>query len=526
MSRFPRVLAAGDAALVLELGEDIDPDVNARVQALDAALRERPFPGFRESVPTYRSLLVIFDRARAEAAEVSARLRALGDAMAGPSPNRRRHVIPVRYGGEDGPDLAHVAATHGLTERSVVERHAAGLYTCFMLGFMPGYGYLGTIDEALAMPRRSTPRVRVPAGSVAIAGRQTGVYPIASPGGWHLLGRTSVRMFDPDRDAPSLLLPGDLVTFAPSEEHPERASAAATPAATGPVAVEVVEPGLLTSVQDAGRFGHRRLGIAWAGAMDGPALAAANAAVGNEPGAAGLECTLSGPTLRFLASVPFVVAGADLGATLERADLGAWPVPRGTAVLARAGNVLRFGPRRSGCRAYVAFAGGIDVPEVLGSRSTDLGSAFGGFAGRALRAGDRLALGPRSRRAGRETPPLDVDTRAVVRLRVVLGPQDDHFADETLERFLSQTFDVAATSDRVGCRLLGEPLLHRGASEIASDGMLPGSIQVPPDGRPIVMGVDGPTTGGYPKIATVVQDDLGRLAELVPGESRLRFERA
>jgi biotin-dependent carboxylase-like uncharacterized protein len=257
--------------------------------------------------------------------------------------------------------------------------------------------------------------------------------------------------------------------------------------------------------------------------MDARSLAAANRAVGNPPGAAALECTVSGPALAFLVPLRFAVAGADLGALLERADLGPWPVPLGASVLARPGNVLRFAGRRSGCRAYVALRGGIDVPAVLGSRSTDLPSGFGGLLGRALRGGECIAVAAAAGGAAPlESRPERHGTSATV--RVVLGPQADHFDRETTARFLSSPWRLGSTSDRVGCRLEGEPLRHRGSAEILSDGMVAGSIQVPPDGLPIVMAADGPTTGGYPKIATVLTADLPLLAQLVPGEGEVRFE--
>jgi biotin-dependent carboxylase-like uncharacterized protein len=197
-------------------------------------------------------------------------------------------------------------------------------------------------------------------------------------------------------------------------------------------------------------------------------------------------------------------------------------VPLGTRVLARAGNVLAFTGRRAGCRAYLAVAGGVEVPPVLGSRATDLAGGFGGHAGRALRAGDRLAVGapgaePRVDRLAGDPP------SAAATVRAVLGPQRDHLTDEAVDRLLTEEFTVAATSDRVGCRLTGPRLAHRAAAEIVSDGMVPGSIQVPPDGQPIVMLADAPTTGGYPKVGTVVTADLPRLAQLVPGEGRVRF---
>jgi biotin-dependent carboxylase-like uncharacterized protein len=393
-----------------------------------------------------------------------------------------------------------------------------------MLGFTPGFAYLGLVPEALPSPRHATPRVRVPAGSVALVGRQTAVYPVDSPGGWRIVGRTSRRLFDPFREEPALVAPGDRVRFVPATELPPPETAPPPPPLTGVPVVEVLEPGLLTTVQDAGRAGHRRVGVSGAGPMDIAAHAAANRAAGNAPGTAALECTVTGPSLLFLAPLHFALAGADLGAVLERADLGRWPVPPGADVLARPGNVLRFTGRRFGCRAYVAFRGGIDVPVVLGSRATDLQSGFGGFAGRALAAGDRLAVSPArgERPLSVASPPAPPAASATV--RAVPGPQADHFDAGTLARFFSGPWRVGATSDRVGCRLEGEPLRHLGPSEILSDGMVPGSIQVPPDGRPIVMTADGPTTGGYPKIATVLTADLPLLAQLVPGEGEVRFE--
>jgi biotin-dependent carboxylase-like uncharacterized protein len=233
-----------------------------------------------------------------------------------------------------------------------------------------------------------------------------------------------------------------------------------------------------------------------------------------------LECTVQGPTLRFVRAARVAVAGADLGATLERADLGAWDLPAGQAVLARAGNVLRFTGRRSGCRAYLAFAGGVAVPETLGSRATDLAAGFGGLQGRPLRAGDRIAAGTTGPHG--LAPARVPAAGATGALRVLPGPQADAFDDAARRTLADSTFTVRAESDRVGCRLSGPALPHRGPAEIVSDGMLPGCIQVPPDGQPIVMGPDGPTTGGYPKIATVIGADLWRLAQLAPGES-VRF---
>lgn len=521
--KFPRLVPLASSAFSVEFGGTLDAETNARVRALDRALALRPFDGFREAVPTLRSLLVLYDDSVVRPSAVASELRArLGVEPLAPAAGRL-HEVPTLYGGEDGPDLAPLAKALGMSEGDVVALHAEREYTAFMLGFKPGFAYLGLVPEPLACSRHETPRVRVPAGSVALAGRQTAVYPVSSPGGWQLVGRTSLSFFDPWREAPALVAPGDRVRFvrAHALPAPEPPLAPAL-AASGSLAAVVREPGFLTTVQDAGRVGRRRLGVGCAGAADGPSLAAANQAVGNAPEAAGLECTVAGPLLEFVAATRFAVTGADLGAVLERADLGDWPVPRGAAVLARPGNRLRFDGLRSGCRAYIALEGGVDVAPVLGSRATDLASGFGGQSGRALRAGDLVALGRAGDRRHSHWSPATYASTA--RVRVVLGPQDDHFDSEATLRFLASCWRVGASSDRIGLRLAGEPLRHSGPAEILSDGMLPGSIQVPPDGQPIVMLVDAPTTGGYPKIATVLAADLPLLAQLVPGEGEVRFE--
>jgi antagonist of KipI len=522
LTEYPRVRPVGDTALTVEFGDSVDARMNASVRALDRHLAEHPWPGMIESVPTYRSLLVTYDPSQTSFVAMAEACRARAGLTAGslaPGPLR---TIPTVYGGDDGPDLAEVAAACDLSEDEVIRLHTSQEFAAFMLGFMPGFAYLGSLPEALALPRRATPRLHVPAGSVAIAGRQTGIYPRSSPGGWRLIGRTRARLFDPYAEPATLIAPGDRVRFVrvpeltADEGRPTLSPTKASPS------VLVAAPGLLTTVQAAARRGHRRLGVAGAGPLDATAHAAANRAVGNTASEAALEVTLVGPALRFLRSSRVAIAGGDLGAFLERSDLGAWEIPLGHAFLARPDNVLRFRERRAGCRAYVAFAGGIDAPFVLGSRSTDLSGGFGGHEGRALRAGDLLSLGTHDGgRAVTAVPPAY--ELAVATLRVVLGPQDEHFTPETMRRFLAETYSLGVESDRVGCRLKGTAITAAGPSEIVSDGMVPGSVQVPPDGRPIVALAEGPTTGGYPKIATVIRADLDRLAQLVPGEGRVRF---
>ena len=287
----------------------------------------------------------------------------------------------------------------------------------------------------------------------------------------------------------------------------------------------VLEPGALTTVQGAGRVGWGRYGIPPSGPMDAAAFVAANRLVGNPAGTAALEITLTGPALRAWRDCLIAVCGAEF--ELWAGNLA---VPTWHAVYVRSGYTLRFGRRLNGARAYLAVDGGIDVPLYLGSRATYLKGSFGGLEGRALQAGDRLPLGvgaPSQHISGagtRRPVPAWMATLGTATVRVVLGPQEDHFSAETIDRFLGNRYEVTAAADRMGIRLQGTRLDHVGATEIVSDGIVTGSIQIPPDGRPIVMMVDHQTTGGYPKIATVIQADLPLLAQRLPGDE-VRFAR-
>jgi KipI family sensor histidine kinase inhibitor len=225
VATFPRIRPFGEAALLVELGEVVDLRLNARVHALAEAIialgdRDPALDRIGRPVPGYASVLVPFDPLATDRDALAAELRRLAAAaLTGrhrEPPARPALEIPVRYGGDDGPDLEAVAVATGLSPDEVVGRHAAVPYTVFMLGFVPGFAYLGPLDRALELPRRNAPRLRVPAGSVAVAGRQTAVYPLETPGGWHLIGRTEVRLWDVDADPPARLRPGDRVLFRPT----------------------------------------------------------------------------------------------------------------------------------------------------------------------------------------------------------------------------------------------------------------------------------------------------------------------
>jgi inhibitor of KinA len=211
-----RIVPAGDAAFTIEFAERIDPLVNAQAIALAGAVRAAAVIGVRDVVSTYRSVTVYFDPLKTEHRHLVARLETEARRPAGTvAPDGRLVRIPVCYGGAFGPDLSDVAAFGHVAEEEVIRLHASKPYRVFMLGFVPGFAYLGLVDDQIAAPRRRTPRVRVPSGSVGIAGAQTGVYPTETPGGWQLVGRTPIKPFDPSRREPFLMQPGDAVQFYP-----------------------------------------------------------------------------------------------------------------------------------------------------------------------------------------------------------------------------------------------------------------------------------------------------------------------
>ena len=281
--------------------------------------------------------------------------------------------------------------------------------------------------------------------------------------------------------------------------------------------IHVLQPGLFTTVQDVGRWGYQRFGIPVAGPMDRVAHRLANLIVGNRPSCATLEVTLAGPRLEFQCDLLFAVSGADFELFLDGAR-----VSMSTAHATRRGQRLAFGRRRCGARAYIAFAGGIDVPRVLGSRATHVASRMGGFHGRALAAGDVLAVGDGIARRVRPGERRALAAGAADRVRVLPGPDDDRFGAAGAALLASGDYRVGAASDRMGYRLEGRALEQAGP-ELLSCAVPAGAVQVPPSGEPIILMADRPTSGGYPRIGTVVTADIPAVAQLAPAD-RIAFE--
>jgi KipI family sensor histidine kinase inhibitor len=488
----------GRGALLVEFPGVSEDSANRA--AVAAAQRLAGRTGLLDAIPGARTLLVVcdggFDRA-ALAADLAA------VAQPGALSPGRTVRIPVRYGDSWGPDLSDLARGRGISSEEFARRHAAGTYRVAFLGFAPGFGYCVGLAGDLAAPRLPTPRTRVPAGSVAIGASYTGVYPAETPGGWQLIGRSAARFFDPTGDPPTLLLPGDRVLFEPSGEDSESLPQSPdhpitrSPDPDGTPLFRVLNPGLFTSLQGAGRYGRGAFGVPAGGAMDPVALAQGNGLVENPGASVALEITLVGPELEALCDCRAGLAGAPMSAERNGTAVGS-----GRPFSLRRGDRLRLTRATAGVRAYLCVAGGLAVPPLE-------------WQTRRLSKDDVVfrAEAPLPRTAPIPPGPASADGT----VRVALGPQEDRFDEQGIASLFSQPWRVSASSDRRGIRLEGEPISHVGSAEIAPEGTALGSIQVPPDGQPIVLGPDRPVTGGYAKIATVVTDDWPLVAQAGPG---------
>jgi len=494
------IRALGDSAWLMEVGGGEARKQLDQVLKLVNLLNRERIPEVVDVVSSFASVAVYFDPADGD--KVLAWLAALQPPGAGDAPAVGRLIeIPVVYG-----DLKAVTTALRRTRDEIVGLHTAADYTVAALGFSPGFPYLAGLPPELSLPRLSIPRP-VEAGSVAMAGGQAGIYPCASQGGWHVLGKTTAELFRPNADEPSLLQPGDQVRFIPVKKA-KAAKKSRGQVKAGRGSLEIIETGTLTSVQGPGRTGFRHLGVTAGGAADPISARVANQLVGNPAGAAVLECCLKGPVLKLHKRARIAFVG--------------WSDPRsGTVIQVPAGGTIDLRSRMRGVRGYVAVAGGIDVPLVMGSRATDLRSGFGGYQGRTLQVGDRLVIGPPQDgpKPGRwwVNWPDPTGPEQLIEVRFLPGIQMEWFSPEAKKAFGASVFGVSTMSDRMGVRLSGPALSLCELRQLVSQPVVPGSVQVPPDGNPIVLMSECQTIGGYPQIGHVISADLPKLARAWPG---------
>ncbi len=530
-----RVLPFGTRALLVET-DGLDD-----VLALAARLRGSALAGVVDLVPAARTVLVHVDTAVLPIAAARAWIEKTVDgAPLDTSASTPAVELPVVY---DGADLDETARLLGATREALVAAHTAAAWTVAFTGFAPGFGYLVSEEWPFDVPRLTSPRTRVPAGSVGLAGAFSGAYPRATPGGWRLIGRTDAPLFDPSADRPALLRPGDRVQFRAARATASTASGvhnrgdsgehagveAGSVGVSGAIpagvhgsadavaaAFVVIEPGLRATVQDQGRAGHAAEGVARSGAADRAALRTALRLLGTAEGAAGIEITMGGFRARALRDLWVAVCGAWGPLTIDNRPVDpyaahAWP----------AGTELHADWFTHGARGYLAIRGGVDAPRTIGSRSTD---TLAGLGPEPLRAGEVVRVADATLAP---IPPDDVHPWSpvapdVVEIALAPGPRADWFAD-TAAGLYETAWTVTPAADRVGIRLDGPPLVRVREGELPSEGMLPGAVQVPPDGMPVLFGPDAPVTGGYPVVAVVAEPDA--LGQLRPGD-RVRFRHA
>jgi KipI family sensor histidine kinase inhibitor len=529
---------AGPRALLVELTD------LASVLALHHRLQAERLPGQLDAVAAAATVLVKFStHPHALAARADVGRWALDSLH---HEGGREVTIEVMY---DGEDLAEVGRLTGLGPDGVVAAHTGQVWTAAFGGFAPGFTYLIGENQSLNVPRRSSPRTAVPAGSVALGGEFSAVYPRESPGGWQLIGRTSALMWDLNRETPALVRPGDTVRYVAVRE----AVTVPEEAATGPAAetgqeskhgLVIESSGLQSLVQDLGRPGLGDLGVSAAGAADQQSARQANRLVGNDPRAAVVENLFGGLVVRARGDQVLAVTGASVPLEIHSADgTLLHPVMR-TPFALLDGEALTLDSPTCGVRSYLAARGGLDVPPVLGSRSTDTMSGLGPVP---LTAGKLLPVAE-----VQGVRPVGVPEASTLRLgsasaelRVTLGPRDDWFNEQALQDLSGQEWTVTDQSNRIGVRLVpaenpvgtpaggphgaptatagqGRALVRRREGELASEGAVAGALQVPPAGHPVLFLVDHPVTGGYPVIAVVVPEDLPTAAQLPPGH-RIRF---
>lgn len=456
--------------------------------------------------------------------------------------------IAVRY---DGEDLDDVARLTGLSRDEVVVAHTGTPWRVGFGGFAPGFAYLVGGDPRLLVPRRTEPRTRVPAGSVALAGEFSGIYPQDSPGGWQLLGSTEALLWDAGRNPPALLAPGMTVRFvdvagqgarhdiapAASSDRVNVATPSQLAPAGGPTGVErgleVVSTGPLTLVEDLGRPGLADVGVGRSGAADpaayllglrlvGHLLGDRGGEGGSAPAPASLEVTLGGLVVRARGDLLVALTGARCPA-----DVDGRPVAHAAPVVVADGQVLTLGRPATGLRTWLAVRGGVAVPAVLGSRSTD---TLSGVGPPVPGIGDVLPIGP----APETFPVVEVAPHPgptgqrdePVVLEMEQGPRADWCDRDDLT---AEVRTVSARSNRVGIRLEGKAVRRLPAYvgiELPSEGMVVGAVQVPPGGEPVVFLADHPVTGGYPVVAVLTSEAVARAAQLRPGQQvRLRWRR-
>jgi KipI family sensor histidine kinase inhibitor len=536
-----------ESSILLRFGNSIDVHTHQQLMQAKQSIEQNPFPGFVETVPAYNSLAVYYNpvevvqTAATIAASVEQTIRNIIANAKSPTASTTTQLIelPVCYDEDFAPDLAETAVNLQLSTDTLIQLHCSKTYHVYMLGFTPGFPYMGKTDERIVTKRKQQPRLAVAPGSVAIAGEQTGIYPFATPGGWNIIGRTPLQLFDRHRTNPFLLKAGDEVQFKPitQDEFEQYSSlnielnstnsinrSTEKSAANKPI-IQVEQCGFLTTLQDTGRTGYLQYGVSKGGAMDSYSAQLVNVLVGNDADETVLELTQSPHRLLFTADTVIAFAGGGLQPGKEQQLL-----PLHKPLFIAAGTVVHCRQQLPGFRLYMAVAGGFAADEFLQSSSTDLLIKAGGFDGRPLKKADILAQKNKHNKLQQQllqvlkagaTIELFQSNESMMgtTIRVLKGAEWNYLTDTSAINFTQQAFTVTQQSNRMGYRLKTETLQTNQSCDIISSPVTQGTVQLTSSGEMIILMADAQTVGGYPRIAQVCAADLSLLAQKKPGDA-------
>ncbi len=449
--------------------------------------------------------------------------------------------VPVLYDEAVGLDLAEIALQNNLSTEAIIRLHTEETYRVYALGFSPGFAFMGQVNERLRLTRRSTPRQKVPQGAVAIAENQTAIYPNESPGGWHVLGRCPIKLFDSDKQPPNTFKVGQRVKFKPVDKDCYLGLLVDNKEVPGALApcvkskdISILKASGLAIIIDKGRQAAQQEGLSESGPMDANAFRWANKLLGNNINAPMIEVTMGGLSLQVNCDTVFSLTGADLNAELEQVNGRRKALSSWLSYRVQQGETIHLNHfKQQGLRAYIAFQGGLtfSYQPLFDSYSTVVREALGGHRnnGSVLQKGDGLCIDHHDDIKEKiklahylKATPYRYrsvnNNNDVLRLKLKLAYQAELFSACALQCFLQQTYEISQLIDRMAYRLIAHDKIAVPAQGINSEGIALGSVQITPDGEPIVLMRDRQTIGGYPKIAVLTEDSVNALAQAVPGQ--------
>lgn len=539
--------------MLISFGYEISLPLHEQVMQAKNKIESNPFNGLIETVPAYNCLAVHYDlwqvikKDNTIAETVEQCINTILNTASTVSSQKQSTVltIPVCFDESLGIDLNELSETLQLSVEEIIHLHSRKIYKVFMTGFTPGFPYMGIVDERLVTKRKASPRLKVEAGSVAIAGSQTGIYPFATPGGWNIIGRTPLSLFVRSKPDPFLLKAGDQVQFIQITKEEFDQFIDTTPIEKKETInynfittkkqeeakqiIRVEQCGFLTTIQDAGRKGYLQYGVPQTGVMDDYSMKLANLLIGNEVTTPVLEITQSPHLFRIMKDCLVAFTGGGLQPIADGNEL-----PLFECLFIKEGTKIELKKQIPGFRLYMAVGGGFEAERFLGSCSTDITISAGGFKGRALKKEDVLCQQHALNAAqthlqtvlnNRVRLQLNINTGFVtaIKIRVVRGIEWHHMTEDAQQMIWDQPFTISPQSSRMGYRLKANSLPSRQSCDIISSPVTTGTVQLTSSGELIVLMADAQTVGGYPRVLQVINADLRILAQKKPGDT-ITFE--